>query len=302
MTKPEWVLKFFDKFKRLLQSCYGLFRFKSFAQKTPKKIFVYSGPGAGPLSLKNMISMLRDLVTDQYSIEVIDQDTIINGVWTDDTALLVMPGGADLPYVKHLNGIGNQNIRKYALDGGKFLGVCAGSYYAGSRVEFAKGDPVMQVCGERELKFYPDLVEGPTHSGFHYDPVLGQAGQRAATVYWQNESSFAPSTPFVLYYNGGGHFVNAHKHASTVTILARYKSESRLIESEPAAIVECKVGKGSAILSGLHFEWDPDSVPQVPELTEIRTSLLDNNSKREELAIALLGRLGITTRDKNLNL
>lgn len=82
-----------------------------------------------------------------------------------------MPGGADLPYCRHLDGEGNRLIRgapfaqparpplatvaPYALGaiclpdflsaagyveaGGSYIGLCAGAYYACSRVEFEPG-------------------------------------------------------------------------------------------------------------------------------------------------------------------
>ena len=41
----------------------------------------------------------------------LDTAELLGGGWQDGCLLLVMPGGADLPYCKHLNGRGNQLIR-----------------------------------------------------------------------------------------------------------------------------------------------------------------------------------------------
>lgn len=300
MINPPLVRRVLSAFNSLLQWWRTLFTPPIFTptviDNSPKNILIYSGPGTGKLSLKNMVSMIRGLVSPKYTIKEVDQYTIINEAWMNDTALLVIPGGADLHYKKYLDGKGNENIRRYVHDGGNFLGVCAGAYYSADRIEFAMGSE-LQVAGDRELKFFPELVEGPTYAGFHYDPVLGIAGQRAATVYWQDGPPFAPDRALVLYYNGGGHFVNAYQQRD-VTILARYACETSFIGPEPAAMVECKFGKGTAILSGLHFEWDPHSLDSIPELAAIKEKLVTRNPERLELAENLLHRLGIATQLK----
>lgn len=99
--------------------------------------------------------------------------------WQAECLALVMPGGADLPYCRRLNGRGNEIIRGmknhlqhsesihacgaatqkaemslvmqwhksmrvlsgsgYVEGGGAYIGLCAGAYYASSYVEFAIG-------------------------------------------------------------------------------------------------------------------------------------------------------------------
>lgn len=254
---------------------------------------IYAGSGVGPKSLENTISLLESLISDKYTIHAVDSDTIINRAWLADTALLVMPGGADLPYMEKLGGLGNQNIREYVLNGGKFLGLCAGAYYAADRIEFAKGDSRLEVVGSRELKFFPGLVQGPTYAGFDYAPPHNQAGMRAATIYWQDGHPFANNQKFVVYYNGGGHFVNARQF-SGVTILADYAPEIVAQISKHTAIVECKVGKGRAILSGVHFEWEPGVIDDAsPRLVDTRSKLQHNNDARLLLARHLLQRLDV---------
>ena len=47
----------------------------------------------------------------------IKSEDILDGVLQGKN-IFVMPGGADLPYCKKLNGIGNEKIRKFIEDGG----------------------------------------------------------------------------------------------------------------------------------------------------------------------------------------
>lgn len=42
----------------------------------------------------------------------------------------VIPGGRDLPYCRDLNGYINDRIIRYVKEGGVYMGICAGAYYA----------------------------------------------------------------------------------------------------------------------------------------------------------------------------
>jgi hypothetical protein len=53
---------------------------------------------------------------------------------------------------------------EYVSAGGAYLGLCAGAYYACSRVEFEPGGP-LQVRGDRELGFFPGVAAGAAYAG-----------------------------------------------------------------------------------------------------------------------------------------
>src|SRR6185295_13544649 len=89
----------------------------SFSSSAAQNILVYVGPGAGAKSIANTIAMIKALVTDQYQIKTIGPEDLINPNWINDTALLIMPGGADRPYVEKLSGTGNANIKQYVANG-----------------------------------------------------------------------------------------------------------------------------------------------------------------------------------------
>ena len=44
-------------------------------------------------------------------VESFAEEDLLDGAWIEDCALLVVPGGADLPYCRQLNGAGNCLIR-----------------------------------------------------------------------------------------------------------------------------------------------------------------------------------------------
>lgn len=267
----------------------------SFISHANQDILIYTGPGAGPKSIQNTIATVKLLVADKYVIKTVGPDDLIDTAWMANTALLIMPGGADRPYLEKLSGIGNRNIVQYVENGGKYLGICAGAYYAADRIEFAKGDVDLEVTGVRELKFFPGLVEGPTYAGYDHRDTQNIAGMRAATITWVGDTNFKHNQEFTLFYMGGGHFVNADKYPN-VMVLAKYAPEASR-PYQTAAIVECIVGNGRVILSGPHFEWFADSLEGTdPTLLQIKEKIAKDESNRFELSKHLFNRLDIETK------
>ncbi len=239
---------------------------------TTGMIYIYNGPGVSKVGIQHLKKFF-----EKKSIHFISPKEVLNGAWTQDAALFVMPGGADLPYTQELNGRGNTVIRDYVENGGFYLGICAGAYYAGKNLAFAKGTAI-EVIGQRELSFFEGLVEGPTLAPYDYDTY---EGTRAAFVEW----NLNQKTAFHVFYNGGGHFINPERYLN-VKILATYKD----LSNQPAAVIECLIGNGKAILSGVHFEYDPALLDATdPYLKDIIPILKKHEFKRMDLVKELLG-------------
>lgn len=170
----------------------------------------------------------------------ITRKLILDGA-LEQVSILIMPGGRDKPYHAYLKGTPNQKIRKFVEEGGTYFGICAGAYYGCSRVEFDKGFP-LEVCEDRELCFFKGSAIGPAYGKgtFEYG---SEKGSRLAKL-GMNEKEF------YAYYNGGPYFDGDF---TNIKVLARYLD----LPGEPAAIIECAVGKGKAILSGVHLESQP---------------------------------------------
>jgi hypothetical protein len=76
------------------------------------RVAVYRGEGAGWRSVQSAVaSISRLLPPDRFLVDTMATRELLAGGWQARVALLVMPGGADLPYCKHLNGAGNALIR-----------------------------------------------------------------------------------------------------------------------------------------------------------------------------------------------
>lgn len=160
-------------------------------------------------------------------VETTTAKEIISTNLSDHCSLLIMPGGRDLPYVKKLQGKGNRNIFNFVRNGGSYLGICAGAYYGCSSVQFAQGDPLLEVVGSRELAFFPGVSQGPVFAGFDYassagakaaDVQLTQAGSEMLDFYSGKNITITSSAPseipngdstlLQIYYNGGCHFID----------------------------------------------------------------------------------------------
>jgi len=216
---------------------------------------VYNGPGAGTRSVQSTIHSLRAALQSTITVRTIDTTTLVRGDWRDDCCLLVIPGGADLPYCKYLNGTGTQMIREYVESGGCYLGLCAGAYFACKRVEFEVGTP-LEVKGDRELAFYPGIARGSLFPGFTYE---SEEGAVAATIQYLDRQSTWQWRECKDYVNGGPAFIHAEEGSipANFKVLATFRNHAAGLDAPPAApaaALACKVGLGKAILCASHPE------------------------------------------------
>jgi glutamine amidotransferase-like uncharacterized protein len=216
-----------------------------------------TGTGTSGESVKHCIATLRRLLYPNYAVIPIEDGTLLKEPWTLGCALFVMPGGADLGYCRVLNGAGNNLIQNYIRLGGRYLGFCAGGYYASERCEFEVGDKKLEVIGRRELAFFPGICRGAAFKGFHYH---SEQGARAASLSINRAAFQTPDdvpTSISSYFNGGGVFVNAAgMHDRDVEVLATYDDPIDLsADSGHAAVICRRVGDGIVMLTGPHPEY-----------------------------------------------
>ena len=189
-------------------------------------------------SSTNSSSPINDTtpVISSIPVETTTAEEIISTNLSDHCSLLIMPGGRDLPYVKKLQGRGNKNISDFVRNGGSYLGICAGAYYGCSLVQFAQGDPILEVIGPRELAFFPGVSEGPVFPGFDY---ASNAGAKAADIQLTQAGS-----EMLDFYNG--------KNATTTTkpdINASSNQDDITITSSTSG----KIPTGDTTLLRIHY-------------------------------------------------
>lgn len=213
-------------------------------------------------------SLCRHFGTDAVSF--CDAADIIDGALdAHGIKMFVMPGGADLYYTEKLNGAGNAAIRAYVENGGIYLGICAGAYYGCTELRWAVGTD-QEVSGPRELAFFPGAAVGPVHDFIEEGDVT--KSWRAAPVL-----SFDTGKEIIdcrVNYEGGPVFVPTENTDDYKTI-ARYDS----LPGQPAAIVECTVGRGKAVLCSPHLESSAEDL-------SCRLYRLFNNSYDWDRAVA----------------
>ncbi|KAL8715044.1 MAG: hypothetical protein Q9220_001001 [cf. Caloplaca sp. 1 TL-2023] len=260
-------------------------------------ILVYAGNGSTVESVRHCLFSLRRLVSPNYAVITVSGDAIIKEPWTASCALLVFPGGADLGYCRTLNGEGNRRISQYVERGGRYVGFCAGAYYASKRCEFEVGDKKMEVVGNRELAFFPGTCRGCAFSGFVYH---SEAGARAPQLRVSKSALSKGSVPDVFrsYYNGGGVFVDAPKFKDKgVEVLGSFTADLDVDAGEGSACaVYCKVGDGAAVLTSTHPEFaavNLDPTVDVPGFPEMLKALREDDQQRADFLKACLLKLGL---------
>jgi glutamine amidotransferase-like uncharacterized protein len=248
-------------------------------------ILAYVGEGAQFSWL--ISSLVENNATLSHGVRVIDSKNIVEDRNAfDRAAVLVMPGGADRPYCRALNGAGNQEIRRFVEGGGAYLGLCAGAYYAAERIVFDAGGPD-PICAPRELAFFPGTARGPILDlGPRYDMTKRSAS--AAMIESENGDRFR------AYYNGGCFFEG--DDGADYRVLARYAD----IAGKPPAVVEINVGSGRVVLSGVHLELSPamldaelDGLTDGGDYRHIASALLETDAVRTRFWRDLLERCGV---------
>lgn len=262
-------------------------------------VLVYAGEGTTPGSVHHTISTLRDHLEPYYAVNTVNAKTLASEPWQSKTSAVVFPGGADLPYTKICNGVINSRIRDFVTkQGGIYIGFCAGGYYGAKRVEFAQGDPKLEVTGNRELGFYPGIARGPAFPGFQYN---NESGSRAAALVLPDGSQFS------TYFNGGATFVDADKYPN-VEVIARFMEPLALQQSGnsdagqyneralPAAVVISTVGKGKALLTGPHPEFSALLLERAVDSKldkEVLQTLRFNEKARRDFMHMALSKVGL---------
>ena len=207
------------------------------------KVLVYRDYGVG-----NLTNLLRGLKTyfKPYDVEVncTDASEILKeNALNEDVFCFVMPGGAATPFLEKLKVQGNEKIRQYIQNGGGYLGICAGAYYACTKVEFETDVQSLSIIRDHELL---DLVDvsaiGTLHKEFHIKPYMkNEASATTVKLKWADDEIH------YAHYHGGPKF---EKLQDGCEVLARYAD----LRGQPPAVIAQNYGKGRVVLSGVHFE------------------------------------------------
>lgn len=250
-------------------------------------VLIYCGAGICQFSMNQTFKTLRRFLKNSYDVKMVDLNTLSNAniPWEADCALFVMPGGRDCPYMKDFTEQAVIPRIKTAISSGKmkYLGICAGAYFASDRIEFELGRAGYEVCQDRPLKLIDGVAKGPLPGkSFYYsdDPMGEKSQMHAITI--EGESTGL----LKVAYNGGCYFPETREN-----VLSQYNEPDM---HNPAIILQDE----SFCLSGVHFEYDPmDCLSESQCTAEVFSELLAFNDQRVNLVMTILRRLGLAVHD-----
>lgn len=236
-------------------------------EEKPRKVLIYRDDGISTESIKAIETQFRDFKT-----KFVDANYLRTKAWEKKSAALVMGGGHCSPWEAKLGQQGMIKIHNFvAHHGGKYLGICAGAYFAAATSIF-QGQPPKQ----RPIAFYPGTASGPLNNTANH---LAPESALALKV-----SLFAKKG--LCYYQGGCGFDITEPTEST-RILARYCKPYKT-----SAIISCTVGIGKAVLCGLHpeFCWT-DFTTRDQTIAPMAETLAQQESFRQDIWRTMLQEL-----------
>ncbi|MFQ5729643.1 MAG: BPL-N domain-containing protein [Waddliaceae bacterium] len=259
--------------------------FSSFFQESAiQRVFIYTGnatrDGVYYDGVEKIKALFRELKCPWEIIEV-TQEEFHPEQFVPKEALFIVPGARASDLDDQIGGK-ISGIREFVEDGGYYLGICGGAYWASKNVSYqlSRTETLEKI---RDLAFFNGIVKGPLRfSKFGNDRPHGVANVKWRTL----------SFPFPALIMGGGSFIDAEQ-SEQCEVLAEYADVPEKLKN---AIIKNYVGKGISILAGPHLEWQAQDV-RVSDLellfpghkwTEIKNELEGTDTVRRHCFGALL--------------
>lgn len=251
-----------------------------------RSILVYADHGVNTASAKAIVQELKRCVDASLTIREIDSRFLRENNWEGASQALFMPGGECSKWDQNLSSVEKKRIYEYVKEGGRVAGFCAGAYFNSSSSSFAS------LLRKRSNPLFSGEAVGPL---FPIDSIYSPSAARAVRVSFQFDSVMQNGS---LYYQAGCYFnLNQDDHFRT-QILARYRLEDRSLP----AIIQTKVGRGSAILCGVHpeFSWTEELCHvSHPEVASLARKLVPQEDFRAKAFREIVRRLDIPLTDSD---
>lgn len=207
-----------------------------------KHILVYNDTGIAASEVKQALAKAF------YAAAISETNSLLikqAGALNEDTLALILPGiiGDNSPYNDQLTEETHKAIRKYVEDGGVYVGICAGAYYASNRITYHP--PWMNTGKTRKpgLNLFNGAAKGPISRLAKHSYAEGREDCTLTTISF-NTASGVRKTTGVAYGNGPMLFPDDTKN---LEIIARYEE----VAGQPIAIAARKIGKGLALFVGV---------------------------------------------------
>lgn len=187
-------------------------------------------------ALKNMFEWMG------YSVQLVDAD-FVRERGLGGYKLFCVPGGDMYVYSLDLTSEGIQQIRTFMRLGGGYVGICAGSNFAGTNVIW-RGQMLDMQC----LELYHGTSQGPINEIIEY-PSFGMC-RVDITDHSHPITADLPTENWILYYWGPQFIADP---GADVDVLGRYDITGG------AAMLAFEYGQGRAFIIGSHPEIEEDS-------------------------------------------
>lgn len=202
-------------------------------------VALYSDRGTWDESVQAVEKMFQWM---DYTVELVNAD-YINNKGLDDFLILCIPGGDMYQYVQDLSSRGRENIRNFIRDGGGYIGICGGAYFASEKVIWRGSQLPMTPLG-----IFPGTAEGPMNEIVpypNYTMCKVNVVDSAHPI-----TQYEPDSAWMLYYWGPA---LRPKEDVNVTILGEYDSVNQ------PSMLAFDYGLGRVFLIGTHPEIEEDS-------------------------------------------
>ncbi len=196
---------------------------------------IYSGAGASPTGIEAASICLERAGLHCLPLGAADLN---DGSFRHLVRAVYFPGGWAADYVRDIDADGARELQDFVENGGGYLGICAGSYYAARRIRWEG------VSYPYDLDLFPGVPRGPLQ-------------ELAPWPHWtEARLELNPDHPItrglvpersVLYY--GGPALDPRPDSGAV-VLARFA------KNDAPAVVALERGRGRVFLSAAHLEYD----------------------------------------------
>jgi len=217
----------------------SLFVWNYMQQPRRADVALYAGRNAWDDSVCALRNMFRWM---NYTVELVSADFInINGL--EGFHVLCVPGGNMYDYAQDISSKGKENIRAFVRDGGGYIGICGGAYFAAEKVYWRDSQLVMSPLGLfagaatgpiNEITPYPNYTMCKVNIVNHVHSITQSEG----------------NSKIMLYYWGPALTPNTD---TNVTILGSYDGGNQ------TAILAFEYFQGRVFLIGTHPEIEEDS-------------------------------------------
>ncbi|MDJ0974946.1 MAG: BPL-N domain-containing protein [Planctomycetota bacterium] len=200
-------------------------------------IGLYTGLGAHPNAVKTAAAACLHA---GLTIRPLTPGQVNDGSFRKQVRCLLVPGGWAGDYVIDVDAKGAKHVRSFIDGGGGYVGVCAGAFFAASRIRWEG----------IEYDYPLDLFEGPAIGPIEKVAPWPQHALAALKLDASHAMAKGLGTQRQAFYLGGPWFELKAPKGSSVEVVARYA------EGGAPAIVTFRRKRGRVFLSGVHIEYD----------------------------------------------